>query len=82
MKLALLVGTRPNFVKAAAVLRALTARGVTPVLIHTGQHHDARMSDAFFTRLERQLTGKEIEAGLVALRHLRAAIGSEGKDDA
>ena len=41
-----------------------------------------RRDVAFFTRLERQLTRKEVEAGLVALRHLRAAIGAEGKDDA
>ncbi len=52
MKLGLVVGTRPNFVKAAAVLQALWRRGNKPVLIHTGQHHDAQMSDAFFQRLE------------------------------
>ncbi|MBX7100002.1 MAG: UDP-N-acetylglucosamine 2-epimerase (non-hydrolyzing) [Myxococcaceae bacterium] len=69
MKLGLLVGTRPNFVKAAAVLRALTARGVTPVLIHTGQHHDARMSDAFFTRL--QLPAPD--------HHLGVSSGSRGE---
>jgi UDP-N-acetylglucosamine 2-epimerase (non-hydrolysing) len=51
-KLGIVVGTRPNFVKAAAVIRALRARGVTPVLIHTGQHHDATLSDSFFKRLE------------------------------
>ncbi|MBL8953696.1 MAG: UDP-N-acetylglucosamine 2-epimerase (non-hydrolyzing) [Myxococcaceae bacterium] len=48
----LIVGTRPNFVKASAVTRALEARGVKAVLIHTGQHHDAALSDAFFKRLE------------------------------
>ena len=48
----MVVGTRPNFVKAAAVIRALRARQVTPMLIHTGQHHDAALSDAFFKRLE------------------------------
>lgn len=51
-KLGIVVGTRPNFVKAAAVIRALKAKGVTPALIHTGQHHDATLSDAFFKRLE------------------------------
>ena len=51
-KLGIVVGTRPNFVKAAAVIRGLKARGVTPSLIHTGQHHDATLSDAFFKRLE------------------------------
>ena len=51
-RLGIVVGTRPNFVKAAAVIRALRARQVTPMLIHTGQHHDAALSDAFFKRLE------------------------------
>ena len=51
-KLGIVVGTRPNFVKAAAVVRALGARGVRPTLIHTGQHHDASLSDSFFRRLE------------------------------
>lgn len=48
----LVVGTRPNFVKAAAVLHALGARDVKPVLIHTGQHHDASLSDVFFQQLQ------------------------------
>lgn len=51
MKLALIVGTRPNFVKAAAVLRGLERRGRHVILIHTGQHSDASLSDSFFARL-------------------------------
>jgi len=52
------VGARPNFMKAAPVLRALAAYsavGQTPVrqtLVHTGQHYDAAMSDVFFRQLE------------------------------
>lgn len=45
------VGARPNFMKAAPVLRALSARGVTQQLIHTGQHFDSNMSDVFFADL-------------------------------
>lgn len=51
-KFGIVVGTRPNFVKAAAVISGLKAQGVTPILIHTGQHHDATLSDTFFKRLE------------------------------
>ncbi|MFC1805876.1 UDP-N-acetylglucosamine 2-epimerase (non-hydrolyzing), partial [Planctomycetota bacterium] len=40
MKIATVVGARPQFVKAAPVSRALAARGVPEVLIHTGQHYD------------------------------------------
>ncbi len=50
--IALVVGARPNFMKAAPVLHALRARpSVRAVLIHTGQHHDPAMSDAFFDDL-------------------------------
>lgn len=49
--LAHVVGARPNFMKAAPVLRALAARGLPQVLIHTGQHYDAAMSDVFFRDL-------------------------------
>src|SRR5438445_2694650 len=47
------VGARPNFMKAAPVLRALTpSAGVRQTLIHTGQHYDSNMSGVFFHQLE------------------------------
>jgi UDP-GlcNAc3NAcA epimerase len=49
MKVASIVGARPQFVKAAMLCRALGRSGV---LIHTGQHYDADMSDVFFRELE------------------------------
>jgi UDP-N-acetylglucosamine 2-epimerase (non-hydrolysing) len=46
------VGARPNFMKVAPVLRALKGRrGLGSVLVHTGQHYDAAMSQAFFDEL-------------------------------
>jgi len=45
------VGARPNFMKAAPVMRALRERGVKQTLVHTGQHYDANMSDVFFLQL-------------------------------
>jgi UDP-GlcNAc3NAcA epimerase len=46
------VGARPQFIKAACVSRELRARaGVHEVLVHTGQHFDAGMSDVFFAEL-------------------------------
>ena len=43
------VGTRPNFVKIAPIYREVAAReGIDQVLVHTGQHYDAEMSDIFF----------------------------------
>jgi UDP-GlcNAc3NAcA epimerase len=46
------VGARPQFVKAAPVSRALLAAGIDEVMVHTGQHFDANMSDVFFEELE------------------------------
>lgn len=46
------VGARPNFMKAAPVLRALSLHAsVRQTLVHTGQHYDASMSDVFFQQL-------------------------------
>jgi UDP-N-acetylglucosamine 2-epimerase (non-hydrolysing) len=46
------VGARPNFMKAAPVLRALSLRpGMRQTLVHTGQHYDANMSAVFFEEL-------------------------------
>lgn len=50
---ALVCGARPNFVKVAPIYRALRADGrLGPLLVHTGQHHDFEMSQAFFLELE------------------------------
>ncbi|WP_283176822.1 UDP-N-acetylglucosamine 2-epimerase (non-hydrolyzing) [Gemmobacter sp. 24YEA27] len=47
------VGARPQFVKAGAVSRALRAHPeLTEWIVHTGQHHDANMSDIFFTEMD------------------------------
>jgi UDP-N-acetylglucosamine 2-epimerase (non-hydrolysing) len=45
------LGARPNFVKAAPVIRGLAALGHEQRIVHTGQHYDERMSDIFFVQL-------------------------------
>lgn len=63
------VGARPNFMKAAPVLRALSAHPEvrqTPVrqtLIHTGQHYDSAMSGVFFQQLEMPQPDCNLEVG-------------------
>ena len=61
MKLLIVVGARPNFMKAAPILKAIHqfnasrdewAEPIVPILVHTGQHYDAQMSDAFFADLQ------------------------------
>jgi len=51
LRIACVVGARPNFVKIKPVVDELEARGVDVDLIHTGQHYDALMSDVFFRDL-------------------------------
>lgn len=53
MKVINVVGARPNFMKAAPVVEEMKRRAseFTPLLVHTGQHYDRRMSDAFFRDL-------------------------------
>ena len=53
MKVATVVGARPQFVKAAILLKAFrTTQKIENVLVHTGQHYDADMSRVFFEELE------------------------------
>lgn len=52
MKVVTIVGARPQFIKAATVSRAFAQHGVREVLVHTGQHYDADMSDVFFAQME------------------------------
>jgi len=78
MKLATILGARPQFIKAAAVSRAvLGSSGIDEILIHTGQHHDTNMSEIFFAEMgipapahhlgiagggHGQMTGRQLEA--------------------
>lgn len=53
IRILLVAGTRPNFVKIAPLQRAFSNHEeFEPTLVHTGQHYDASMSDVFFTQLE------------------------------
>ena len=52
IRIVAVAGARPNFMKIAPLLRELRARGgFSTCLVHTGQHYDAAMSDAFFADL-------------------------------
>ncbi len=52
MKIVTIVGARPQFIKAATVSRVFKAKGIHEIIVHTGQHFDANMSDIFFTEME------------------------------
>ena len=52
MKIVTVLGARPQFIKASVVSHAIKQTpGLSEVLVHTGQHFDANMSDVFFSEL-------------------------------
>ena len=53
LKILNIVGARPNFMKIAPIVREMKRRAAdfSPMIVHTGQHYDAAMSDSFFTDL-------------------------------
>jgi UDP-GlcNAc3NAcA epimerase len=58
------VGARPQFIKAAAVSRAIKeAHEFSEILVHTGQHYDQNMSDVFFDELEISPPNYNLEIG-------------------
>lgn len=66
LKVLLVAGARPNFMKIAPILRELRenhAGTVQPLLVHTGQHYDENMSGAFFTELGIARPDYNLEAG-------------------
>ena len=64
MKLACIVGARPNFMKIAPILRQLDQHeGVETRLVHTGQHYDAVLSDVFFQELGIRRPDVSLEVG-------------------
>ncbi|MGH9170250.1 MAG: non-hydrolyzing UDP-N-acetylglucosamine 2-epimerase [Acidimicrobiales bacterium] len=75
MRPLLVFGTRPNFVKVAPLHRALTALpGVEPVLVHTGQHFDASMSDDIIMALELPAADIRLDVGASTQARQIAAI--------
>ena len=52
MKIVNVVGARPNLVKIAPLLREMRKHpSIQPLLIHTGQHYDEKLSDIFFRQM-------------------------------
>lgn len=62
-------GARPNFPKAAPVIRALSGLGVPQELVHTGQHYDEQMSEVFFRQLG--LPEPDVDLGVGSATHAK-----------
>jgi UDP-N-acetylglucosamine 2-epimerase (non-hydrolysing) len=67
VKVLSVVGARPQFVKLAPVSAALGEAGVEHVIVHTGQHYDALLSDAFFADL--QIPDPDVHLGVGSGSH-------------
>lgn len=68
MKIITIVGARPQFVKAAAVSRAIKSfSNVEEIIIHTGQHFDYNMSEIFFEEME--IPKPKYNLGVSSLTH-------------
>jgi UDP-N-acetylglucosamine 2-epimerase (non-hydrolysing) len=52
MRIIVVVGARPNFIKIGPLMPAFREAGIDARIAHTGQHYDASMSDVFFSDLE------------------------------
>ena len=63
MKLAVVVGTRPEIVKMAPIVRAADDAGVTCTLLHTGQHYSFEMDGIFFDELGLRAPDVNLEVG-------------------
>jgi UDP-N-acetylglucosamine 2-epimerase (non-hydrolysing) len=72
------VGARPNFMKAAPVIRALTSYpSVRQILVHTGQHYDVNMSDVFFQQLGMPAPDVNLQVGSSSHAQQTAAVMSQ-----
>jgi UDP-GlcNAc3NAcA epimerase len=74
VKILTVLGARPQFIKAAAVSRAIRqfnetvhSEKVREVIVHTGQHFDANMSDVFFHELD--IPKPNYNLGIASLGH-------------
>jgi UDP-N-acetylglucosamine 2-epimerase (non-hydrolysing) len=68
MKITLIAGARPNFMKIAPIIHAIKitqnkGNNITYRLVHTGQHYDAKMSDTFFEELHIPHPDANLECG-------------------
>ncbi len=64
MKIFLIAGARPNFMKIAPIARAFDNHSrINCKIVHTGQHYDRNMSDIFFEELGIRQTDYHLGAG-------------------
>ena len=63
MKIVSVVGTRPNFMKIAPLVKEFKKHGIEHILVHTGQHYDKELSKFFFDDLKIPKPDTDLEVG-------------------
>lgn len=63
MKIATILGTRPEIIKMAPIIDEISKRNIDQIVLHTGQHYDKEMSDNFFKDLEIPTPDYNIQVG-------------------
>lgn len=64
VKVLIIAGARPNFMKIAPIMHAMRKSSkLEPILVHTGQHYDVKMSDTFFDELNIPRPDISLEVG-------------------
>lgn len=63
MKIATILGTRPEIIKMAPIIDEISKRDIDQIVLHTGQHYDAEMSDNFFKDLDIRTPDYNIHVG-------------------
>jgi UDP-N-acetylglucosamine 2-epimerase (non-hydrolysing) len=76
LKVINVVGARPNFMKIAPIVEEMKRREreFTPLVVHTGQHYDAAMSDSFFRDLQMSPPDVYLEVGSASHAAQTAAV--------
>src|SRR5918999_1075927 len=76
LKVINVVGARPNFMKVAPIVEAMKRREreFAPLIVHTGQHYDSMMSEAFFRDLELPRPDIHLEVGSASHAAQTAAV--------
>lgn len=63
MSIAIILGTRPEIIKMAPVIRECQRRGLDHFVLHTGQHYSYEMDRVFFEQLEIAPPEYNLDAG-------------------